>query len=301
MPRLGFGADDLTSTHECHIVNLQQALLSIRKNVEEEHDDDGDVEDDESDVNEANSQEPPRSIEHAPRPPPGALHPSVGSEGHALGVCKRCCFFPRGRCLNGYSCEFCHYEHEKRKRKNKKGNKAASAGTLLPAHMRTLLSRSGVTAHAPSVHSSLAGVQASCAVRSAVPLPACMGSAQAQMMCTAPAYQSQVMFQTQPQQGTLMCGNMAVNMMPVQVSQYQHQAQYMMTAVPAQVDLQANCQAPTMVMAGPYQQPRPGMQVVMLDPAFMPQPAQTAISVTGVPDHVPPPPSQPPNFSRQGL
>lgn len=46
--------------------------------------------------------------------------PSRGSVGHFQGSCKRCCFFPRGRCMNGYDCEFCHFNHEKRKRKNKK-------------------------------------------------------------------------------------------------------------------------------------------------------------------------------------
>eukprot|EP00932_Pfiesteria_piscicida_P008682 SRR837773.19194.p6 GENE.SRR837773.19194~~SRR837773.19194.p6 ORF type:complete len:128 (-),score=40.10 SRR837773.19194:552-935(-) len=46
--------------------------------------------------------------------------PSLGSEKHAEGQCKRCCFFPKGRCQNGNSCEFCHYPHEKRKRKKKK-------------------------------------------------------------------------------------------------------------------------------------------------------------------------------------
>lgn len=46
--------------------------------------------------------------------------PSVGSAMHADGLCKRCCFFPKGRCLNGQDCEFCHFEHEKRKRKKKK-------------------------------------------------------------------------------------------------------------------------------------------------------------------------------------
>ncbi|CAE7554767.1 unnamed protein product [Symbiodinium sp. CCMP2456] len=61
-----------------------------------------------------------RNPEDAPRAPAGAKHPSLGSEGHDEGGCKRCCFFPRGRCTNGYNCEFCHYEHEKRKRKNKK-------------------------------------------------------------------------------------------------------------------------------------------------------------------------------------
>jgi hypothetical protein len=52
-------------------------------------------------------------------------HPSIGSAQHATGDCKRCCFFPRNRCSNGYDCEFCHYEHEKRshrKRKTKKNS-----------------------------------------------------------------------------------------------------------------------------------------------------------------------------------
>lgn len=67
---------------------------------------------------------PPQDV---PRPPPGALHPSVGSERHAMGACRRCCFFPRGRCLNGYDCEFCHYEHDKRKRKNKTKKRAEAS------------------------------------------------------------------------------------------------------------------------------------------------------------------------------
>lgn len=61
---------------------------------------------------------PPGASPGAPRPP-GALHPSLGSESHGLGACKRCCFFPRGRCANGYECIFCHYEHDKRRRKKK--------------------------------------------------------------------------------------------------------------------------------------------------------------------------------------
>jgi len=62
-------------------------------------------------------------IRNAPRPPPGAMHPSKGSEEHYLGTCRRCCFFPRGRCANGYECTFCHYEHDKRKRKTRKGKR----------------------------------------------------------------------------------------------------------------------------------------------------------------------------------
>merc|ERR1712183_42495 len=27
------------------------------------------------------------------------------------GQCRRCCFFPKGRCTNGYRCSFCHFAH----------------------------------------------------------------------------------------------------------------------------------------------------------------------------------------------
>lgn len=93
-----------------------------------------DVEDEEGDSDEdAEGQQMQRRgrPEDAPKPPPGALHPSLGSEGHAAGTCKRCCFFPRGRCTNGYECEFCHYDHEKRKRKNKKKKKKDPAAAAL--------------------------------------------------------------------------------------------------------------------------------------------------------------------------
>lgn len=46
--------------------------------------------------------------------------PSQGSLQHDAGQCKRCCFFPRNRCTNGYDCEFCHYEHEKRSHRKRK-------------------------------------------------------------------------------------------------------------------------------------------------------------------------------------
>merc|ERR1719199_2255915 len=59
--------------------------------------------------------------------PDGPL-PSLGSAGHGDGSCKRCCFFPKGRCDNGYDCEFCHFDHEKRKRKNKKKSKKKRSG-----------------------------------------------------------------------------------------------------------------------------------------------------------------------------
>merc|ERR1719198_1083506 len=50
----------------------------------------------------------------------GAELPSQGSAGHGNGTCRRCCFFPKGRCNNGFDCNFCHFAHEKRKPKNKK-------------------------------------------------------------------------------------------------------------------------------------------------------------------------------------
>lgn len=63
-----------------------------------------------------NAPNPPGFV---PGVPPDGL-PSMGSMKHAENLCKRCCFFPKGRCLNGLNCEFCHLEHEKRKRKKKK-------------------------------------------------------------------------------------------------------------------------------------------------------------------------------------
>jgi len=100
------------------------------------------IEDDEAEED-SDGEVPPeqRNMEDAPKPPPGALHPSEGSEAHESGTCKRCCFYPRGRCTNGYNCEFCHYEHEKRKRKNKKKKKKDNAAAVVTA--ATVLSIGG--------------------------------------------------------------------------------------------------------------------------------------------------------------
>eukprot|EP00930_Biecheleria_cincta_P015728 TRINITY_DN13012_c0_g1_i2.p1 TRINITY_DN13012_c0_g1~~TRINITY_DN13012_c0_g1_i2.p1 ORF type:complete len:428 (-),score=70.25 TRINITY_DN13012_c0_g1_i2:117-1400(-) len=51
--------------------------------------------------------------------------PSIGSASHQEGTCKRCCFFPRGRCTNGSNCEFCHFDHDKRIRKSKNARRLA--------------------------------------------------------------------------------------------------------------------------------------------------------------------------------
>jgi hypothetical protein len=42
--------------------------------------------------------------------------PSVGSAGHFDGTCKRCAFFPKGRCKNGADCSHCHFDHVPRPR-----------------------------------------------------------------------------------------------------------------------------------------------------------------------------------------
>jgi hypothetical protein len=53
--------------------------------------------------------------------------PSMGSAAHATGECKRCNFFPKGRCSNGKNCQFCHFPHDKRKpsRQEKRERRAA--------------------------------------------------------------------------------------------------------------------------------------------------------------------------------
>lgn len=58
--------------------------------------------------------------------------PSLGSAGHGEGTCRRCCFFVKGRCNNGFDCGFCHFAHEKRKSKskNKKKHKKRRAKLL---------------------------------------------------------------------------------------------------------------------------------------------------------------------------
>mmetsp|Transcript_58770 Transcript_58770/g.137199 ORF Transcript_58770/g.137199 Transcript_58770/m.137199 type:complete len:332 (-) Transcript_58770:99-1094(-) len=77
----------------------------------------------------------PRFYENAPLP-------SVGSASHGLGTCKRCCFFPKGRCNNGEACEFCHFAHGKRKNKSKakkKRRKRRQQELLLQQHQQQRL------------------------------------------------------------------------------------------------------------------------------------------------------------------
>mmetsp|Transcript_3742 Transcript_3742/g.8377 ORF Transcript_3742/g.8377 Transcript_3742/m.8377 type:complete len:518 (-) Transcript_3742:169-1722(-) len=52
--------------------------------------------------------------------------PSPGSFSHIDGSCKRCCFYPKGRCTNDSTCEFCHFPHPPRRRRVKKKEMAAA-------------------------------------------------------------------------------------------------------------------------------------------------------------------------------
>jgi len=118
---------------------------------------DDEEEDDDSDGEGQQQQQPHRSPEDIPKPPPGALHPSIGSENHAEGTCKRCCFFPRNRCNNGYECDFCHCEHEKRKRKNKKSKKKNKEGCADAVGGGTAPSAAAFGGTAPSGNLASAG------------------------------------------------------------------------------------------------------------------------------------------------
>jgi len=300
----GLQPDDLILDRQ--VVSLQQALNNKRFGDAEE------VMDDDSDVNDPDDQERIRTLEAAPRPPPGALHPSVGSEGHALGVCKRCCFFPRGRCMNGYTCEFCHYEHEKRKRKNKKGSKANLSTGSFPPHLRGLLSMPAMGGVAPAFAPAMQSCFQPVATGHAVAMHQAVGAAQynfhfhtGQSMQSMQSCHAPAVMVTQPQRppGNL-TGHMQMSMVPVQ------QPQQMLTQMPAQMSMQQMpaqmlCQAQPYMMTGTMgcpQQPQSNMQVVMLDPAFMPQQAHVLPGGPGpacAMSDIPPPPMQPPSFCCQ--
>jgi hypothetical protein len=56
--------------------------------------------------------------------------PSIGSKDHALGECKRCAFFSKGRCRNGKDCSHCHFPHDERRRRNRRSKVKASAAQV---------------------------------------------------------------------------------------------------------------------------------------------------------------------------
>merc|ERR1740117_438236 len=84
--------------------------------------------DDEGDSDSSEDEDEDQSL--CPKYSATAELPSVGSALHGIGSCKRCCFFPKGRCANGLDCGFCHFEHDKwkSKGKNKKKKKQRRGG-----------------------------------------------------------------------------------------------------------------------------------------------------------------------------
>lgn len=98
-----------------------------------------------------------------------AVLPSVGSAAHSEGKCKRCCFFPKGRCSNGVDCQFCHFAHEKRKAAKTKKKKSRRRNKR-PTTMQSITSSSTQSPHAPSVHQILGS--ALCCVQPLQPKPA---------------------------------------------------------------------------------------------------------------------------------
>merc|ERR1719291_445417 len=66
--------------------------------------------------------------------------PSIGSAEHAAGTCRRCNFFPKGRCQNGKDCTFCHFPHDKRKpsRQEKRERRASWLAQHQDQHGLTL-------------------------------------------------------------------------------------------------------------------------------------------------------------------
>jgi len=82
------------------------------------------LQEEEDDAASSDGEDEDEDIEICPVYSATAELPSLGSAAHSTGSCRRCCFFPKGRCTNGSDCQFCHFAHEKRnKKKNKKKNK----------------------------------------------------------------------------------------------------------------------------------------------------------------------------------
>lgn len=127
--------------------------------------------------------------------PQGALHPSVGSQGHASGTCKRCCFFPRGRCVNGYSCGFCHYEHAKppRKHRGRQGKRGPTGGQGAPPLEAAVLATGADVADAQDrlQHALAASLRAQAQAVAAMtaPLGQALGAGSPGFPATAPVMQ----------------------------------------------------------------------------------------------------------------
>lgn len=80
----------------------------------------------------------------------GADLPSVGSANHGIGGCRKCCFFPKGRCTNGAACGYCHFAHDQ-KRTSKTKKKKLKAFAMLLALQQTAALEFGVIFQVPQM------------------------------------------------------------------------------------------------------------------------------------------------------
>jgi len=99
--------------------------------------------------------------------------PSIGSELHASGECKRCAFFSKGRCQNGKECSHCHFPHdERRRRKNRRGKVSANVENEELANSSDAYQEENKDPNVPSLTSSLQK-EVTTEVGKAVSLPSC--------------------------------------------------------------------------------------------------------------------------------
>jgi len=66
--------------------------------------------------------------------------PTVGSQGHWLGVCKPCAFLHTKGCGNGVLCSFCHICNKGEKKRRSKDKRAAMRTGMQPERSRLLVS-----------------------------------------------------------------------------------------------------------------------------------------------------------------
>lgn len=81
--------------------------------------------------------------------------PSLGSAPHGEGKCKRCCFFPKGRCTNGTDCPFCHFAHDRRTNTKTKKKKNRRRKQRLIANQNLAISSAPPPPQPTSVHQIL--------------------------------------------------------------------------------------------------------------------------------------------------
>lgn len=74
-------------------------------------------------------------LQHVPVDEQGA-YTSIGSVGHAEGVCKPCVFAHHAEkiCANGVQCRFCHFEHEPKRRMRLRKQRRPGSLQASPTH-----------------------------------------------------------------------------------------------------------------------------------------------------------------------